>query len=168
MFVLISGSQLEEDPYGLERFTLASRIGLDSTSTGTIDQDLAVQKIGGGTNLTPVGRVEDDAGIVLKINTIGYTNTVLDFDWRTFQAETTDRFRVGYYVGAIPGFTSSDYFDAVSTIYAWSAWTPLLGASSSNTFTHQTYALPNNQSTVWSRSGSTTARATTARSTTWS
>jgi len=126
-------------------------IRLQTASSGSsIDGDLAVQKIGGGTNLTPVGRVEDDAGFAFNINTIGYTSPTLEFDWRTFKIEdSTDRLRAGYFVGNIPAFASSDYYNAVGTIYDWSAWTPLLSGSQSNAFTHQSYALPSNQASVW-------------------
>jgi hypothetical protein len=126
-------------------------IRLQNASSGgsSIDGDLAVQQFGGGSNLTPVGRVEDDAGFAFKINTIGYTGTTLEFDWRTFKAESTDRLRAGYFVGNIPAFESSDYFNAISTAYDWPAWTPLLSGSASNSFTHQSYALPNDQASVW-------------------
>lgn len=66
---------------------------------GSIDSDLAIQKYGGGSNMSHTGRVEGDAGMLFQLNTVGYANVALSFDWRTFQAETNDRFVVGYYVG---------------------------------------------------------------------
>lgn len=115
---------------------------------GTIDQDLAVQRIGGGPNLTPVGRFEDEAGLAFQVNTIGMTSSTLDFDWRTFSASGADRLRAGYFVGDIPAFATSNYFDARSTPYAWANWTPLLSGKN-DVFQHATYALPANQASVW-------------------
>jgi len=120
----------------------------DPSNTGTIDGDLAVQAIGGLLNLTPVGRFEDEAGLAFQINTIGMTSSTLDFDWRTFLAAGEDRLRVGYYVGEIPAFGSSNYFDARSTPYAWANWTELL-AGKNDIFQHASFALPDNQASVW-------------------
>ena len=119
------------------------------SGSGTIDSDLAVQKVGGSGNNTPVGRFEDDAGIVLRINTTGYENVNLTFDWRTFLAETTDRFTVGYHVGDNLGFDTgaNRYRDLTGT---WStSWTQLLSASANNYFTTQSFALPDNVGPVY-------------------
>lgn len=80
---------------------------------GTIDQDLAVQKCGDftgfncqngvGGNATPVGRMEDEAGLLFRIES-GFTDVNLSFDWRTFSVSTNDRFVAGYYVGDDLGF----------------------------------------------------------------
>jgi hypothetical protein len=58
------------------------------TGNGTIDQDLAVQKFGGGSNSSHTGRAEDDAGLMLHISTLNMDSVSLSFDWRTFLAET--------------------------------------------------------------------------------
>ncbi len=118
------------------------------SNSGTINNDLAVQRYGSSANLTPVGRFEDEAGLVFQVNTIGMTNTLLDFDWRTFSASGADRLRVGYFVGAIPAFASSDFFDARSTPYAWSNWTPLLSGKN-DVMQHANFALPDNQASIW-------------------
>jgi hypothetical protein len=118
------------------------------SSGGSLDADIAVQALGGVTNLTPVGRVEDEAGIVFQISTVGFTNSTLDFDWRTFLASGSDRLRVGYFVGDIPAFAGSDYFDARGTAYAWSSWTPLL-AGKGDFFSHASFALPDGVASLW-------------------
>ena len=118
------------------------------TTGGSLDGDLAVQKQGSSTNLTPVGRVEDEAGIVFEINTVGYSGVTLEFDWRTFQVSGVDRLRAGYYVGDIPAFASSDYFDALLTAYAWPAWTPLLSGKG-DTFHHESFSLPSGKPSLW-------------------
>lgn len=118
------------------------------TSGGALDGDLAVQKLGGGTNLTPVGRVEDEAGIAFQINTVGFTTATLDFDWRTFLVSGSDRLRAGYFVGNIPAFATSDYFDARGTAYAWPSWTALLSGKS-DSFHHATYELPTGAASLW-------------------
>jgi len=124
-------------------------IRFDNPSTaGSIESDLAVQQIGGLLNPTPVGRFEDEAGLAFQINTIGMTGSTLDFDWRTFSATGTDRLRAGYYVGEIPAFSSSSTFDARSTAYAWANWTALLSGKN-DIFQHATYALPDNQASIW-------------------
>lgn len=68
---------------------------------GTINSDLAVQKLGRGSNNTHTGRIEDNAGMLFRVNTVGYANDTLRFDWRAFRAETADRFVVGYYIGSL-------------------------------------------------------------------
>jgi hypothetical protein len=123
-------------------------IRFDDPTSGTIDQDLAVQQFGGILNLTPVGRVEDEAGLVFQVNTIGMTSSTLDFDWRTFSATGEDRLRAGYFVGDIPAFATSNTFDARGTAWAWANWTPLLSGKN-DVFQHATYALPANQASIW-------------------
>ncbi len=118
------------------------------TSGNSLDGDLAVQRIGGGWNQTPVGRVEDEAGMAFRIDTVGYQSATLEFDWRTFLVSGADRLRVGYFVGNIPGFATSDYFDARGTPYAWSNWTPLL-AGKGDTMVHATYSLPVGAASLW-------------------
>jgi hypothetical protein len=69
---------------------------------GTIDQDLAVQQAGGGGNSTPVGRNEDEAGLLFKVSTLGFSDVDFSFDYRTFSASGGDRLRVGYLIGDLP------------------------------------------------------------------
>lgn len=137
---------------------------------GTINSDLAIQKFGGGSNNTHTGRVEDDAGMLFKIDTTGKNNVNLSFDWRTFLTGTKDRFVVGYHVGSITGFgtctgegeagcfadltTSLPFYtnqnDLTPTLTG--NWTQLLRASQNNSWTNQSYTLgndANNQSEVW-------------------
>jgi hypothetical protein len=70
---------------------------------GRIDQDIGVQEFGGGNNNgyngTHVGLIEDDAGLMFRIDTTGFENVTLSFDWRTFRAGSGDRFVAGYFVG---------------------------------------------------------------------
>ncbi len=96
---------------GADEFWYAGRF--EYFDNGTINQDIAVQKCGDYTgsnchlgspgNNTPVGRVEDEAGILFRIDS-GYTDIMLSFEWRTFSAGTNDRFVAGYYVGDDLGF----------------------------------------------------------------
>jgi hypothetical protein len=124
-------------------------IRFETPSSGSsLDGDLAVQKVGGATNLTPVGRVEDEAGMAFRIDTVDYQSATLEFDWRTFLVSGADRLRVGYFVGDIPGFASSDYFDARGTPYAWANWTPLLEGKG-DVIQHASYSLPVGASSLW-------------------
>ncbi len=118
---------------------------------GTINQDLAVQQFGGGSNSTPVGRMEDEAGLVFEISTLGMVSTSLSFDWRTFSASGADRLRAGYYVGDIPAFNSGDFLVATSGTYAWSNWIEFtLDPASGQTTTWQFegFALPSGVANV--------------------
>lgn len=138
---------------------------------GTIDSDFAIQKIGGGSNMSHTGRVEDDAGQLFRINTTGLTSVTLSFDWRTFQADSGDRIVVGYHVGSIGGFgpcTGNGEAGCFADLRADSAtplpwyttdggstltgnWNQLLSASASNSWIHQSYTLTlaNNAPEVW-------------------
>lgn len=142
-------------------------------NNGSIDSDLAIQKFGGPltTNNTHTGRVEDDAGMLFKINTTGMNNVNLSFDWRTFLTiNNKDRFVVGYHVGSIAGFgpctgegEAGCFADLRTTLPFYTNqndlnpaltgnWTQLLRAGWNNAWTNQSYTLgndANNQSEVW-------------------
>lgn len=144
----------------------------ETPDNGSINDDLAIQKFGGflTTNNTHTGRVEDDAGMLFKIDTTGLSSVNLSFDWRTFLTSTNDRFVVGYHVGPIAGFGTcsgegeAGCFADLRTSLPWYTdqndlnptatgnWTQLLRASQSNSWTNQSYTLgndANNQSEVW-------------------
>lgn len=136
--------------------------------SGTIDQDLAVQKCGDYTgyncqlgspgNNTPVGRFEDEAGLLFRIDA-GYTDITLDFDWRTFSADTLDRLVVGYHVGDDLGFdTGSNRFrDFITDDFGgnnaaaeawWAAeWTEIVRGKN-GTFQHVSESLPDD-AVIW-------------------
>jgi hypothetical protein len=123
----------------------------DGTASG-IDADLFIQQYGdsfdgqSGINNTPVGRFEDDAGLILQISTVGFLDAQLDFDWRTFDTGSGDLVKVGYYASASPiSFTSYNgggYLDARTGTYRWSNWTQLMSDGQQGTFEHETFALP--------------------------
>lgn len=118
-----------------------------------------MQQFGGflTSNNTHTGRVADDAGLLFKISTTGYSSVNLSFNWRTFLAETTDRIVVGYHNGPISVFGFCDgngstgcYADLRMGSNSWtSGWTELLRASASNRWNSQNYALTPGQSEVW-------------------
>ena len=129
-------------------------------------QDVGVQKFGGSTNATPVGIAEDDAGLLARISTLGYTGITLSFDWRTFSANSGDELVVGYFVGdllgTVPGSlqsTSTRSLDLRTTAdggmdggWNWTAgWTELLRDGPSDSFTHEMFNLTgaDNQANVW-------------------
>jgi hypothetical protein len=117
-----------------------------------MDADLFVQRYGdsfdgtGPGNQTPVGRFEDDAGLILQISTVGFLDAQLDFDWRTFDTGSGDLVKVGYYASASPiSFTSYNgggYLDARTGTYRWSQWTELMSDGQQGSFEHETFALP--------------------------
>jgi hypothetical protein len=129
----------------------------EAPDSGTIDSDLAVQKVGGGTpsNSTPVGRAEDDAGLLFHVSTLNLEDATLEFDWRTFLADTGDRLKVGYYIGTLT-FDANRFHDwyadfgQVGAENWWAnSWTQLLSASANNNFTHQSYPLPIGEADIW-------------------
>jgi hypothetical protein len=142
----------------------------ETPDSGSIDSDLAVQQYGGGSNPTHTGRFEDDAGLLLRLDTTGMSNIQLSFDWRTFLVGTSDRLVVGYHVGSISQFGTctgqgeSGCFADLRTALPFYTnqndlnptptgnWTQLLRASYSNAWTSQSYTLAptvENQSEVW-------------------
>ena len=124
----------------------------DSTCSGaSLDCDVAVQKAGGGTNPTPVGRTEDDVGLLFSIDTTDLVDVVLSFDWRTFSATSGDQLVVGYYLGDIPAsvFGSARSADLRFTAYSWANWVELDRQNAHDNFTHQVFDLPEDAGTVW-------------------
>ena len=142
----------------------------ETPDNGTIDQDLAIQQYGGDSNNTHTGRVEDDAGLLFKLDTTGLDAITLSFDWRTFLVSTTDRFVVGYHVGPIAGFGActgegeAGCFADLRTTLPWYTnqndlnptltgnWSQLLRASKSDPWQDESFLLPDaveNQSEVW-------------------
>lgn len=139
---------------------------LGSGSAASIASDLAVQRFGDASglacfsgNCTPTGRVEDDAGLLFKVNTTNMTGITLDFDWRTFSTSTNDKVVVGYRVGSIAEFGTCTgageagcFADLRTGTNSWSAgWTELMRDGSQGTFTHETFVLTgaDNASEVW-------------------
>lgn len=133
----------------------------------SIDSDLSVQYNGGGTNTTHTGRVADDAGMLFRISTVGYSSVNLSFDWRTYLAETTDRIVVGYHVGSIADF-GSDFAGSAcagngengcyadlrsaytSSANSWTTgWTELMRDSASNSWNSENFGLAAGESEVW-------------------
>jgi hypothetical protein len=124
----------------------------DSTcSGGSINCDLAVQKIGGGSNSTPVGRFEDDAGILFRVDTTNWQDIFVSYQWRTFRAESMDELVAGYFVGDIPlsVFGSDLTADLISTPYGWPNWVEMDRDAAHSTWTTQSFALPSNVGPVW-------------------
>jgi len=126
--------------------------GVSMGTAGSIDADVAVQRYGdsfngtGPGNQTPVGRFEDDAGLIFQISTVSFTSATLDFDWRTFSTTTGDLVRVGYFASATPisfmSFNGGGYLDARTGTYAWSNWTELMADGQQGSFEHESFSLP--------------------------
>lgn len=133
---------------------------------GAVWQDVGSQYFGGGGNSTQVGLVEDDAGLLIRIDTTGFTDISIDFDWRTFSAGSGDKFVFGYYIGDLMGDTPGSQFDASSRSFnlqnlahdpadgadgAWNwdpqnsgnagDWIELMRASANSTFTSVNFDL---------------------------
>jgi hypothetical protein len=134
---------------GASEFWFGARFG----GSGSIDADLAIQQYGGGANETHVGRVSHDAGMVLRIDTTGYENVNLSFIWRTFQAESPDRFTVGYHVGDDLGFAPvgpNRFLTLTSGPGAWSSgWTQLLSGSAGSTWRSKSSVLPSDAGPIY-------------------
>lgn len=122
-----------------------------------ISEDVGVQSIGGSGNNTPVGRAGDDAGIVLRLDLTGLTNVTLDYDWRTFLGDTSDRAVVAYYQGDGLGLPNGvyDWFNdpnfgggvmdrdgATGNSWYQDNWTELMRAMKDDSFKHENFNLP--------------------------
>jgi hypothetical protein len=118
---------------------------------GGVGCDLAVQKFGGRSNPTPVGRFADDAGLLFSVDTTGLAQVMLSFDWRTFSASSADQLVAGYFVGDIPlsAFGKDRTADFLSGPYAWASWTTLIVENAHDAFTHHVFSLPANAGTLW-------------------
>ncbi len=122
---------------------------------GTINSDLAVLRMTDPDpvlNNNPVGWFEDGAGIALRIDTTGYQNVNLSFDWRTVFASGHDRFVVGYHVGDDLGLdTSANRFRDLRTgPGAWNnGWVELMSSMPNNTFRSEDFLLPDNAGPVY-------------------
>jgi hypothetical protein len=117
---------------------------------------VGVQEIGGTlggiANNTPLGMFEDDAGLLLNVSTLGYSNITLSFDWRTFNAESADKVTVGYFVGTLPTFAPDRTLDLTSGAYSWSHWNQLMSQQGGGVWhLGQTLdlTLADNASSVW-------------------
>jgi len=139
----------------------AARFGAPETDW---DCDLAVQEHGGSGNNTPVGRFEDQAGLLFAVDTTGLTDVLLSFDWRTFAAPAGDQSVVGYFVGSSPFPTieptlsgageHSDHDDCKNQRCDLPSvdpdlFTELLRVDVHSNFTHHEFALPSNVGIVW-------------------
>jgi hypothetical protein len=127
-------------------------------------KDVGVQRFGSLNNLTPVGRAGDDAGLVLRLDLTDLVDVTLDFDWRTFSADSRDKFVVAYYQGDGTEFQPEglgdpngyydwyndpelgggvmDLDDGAANSWYEENWVELLRASPRDTFKHQQYVLP--------------------------
>lgn len=161
---------------GAQEIWYAARF--QAPNDGGVGSDLAVVDTGGGSNDTNVGRFEDDAGLLFKLNTTSLDGVTLSFDWGTAKTQNTDKLLVvGYHVGSISGFGSctgngeagcfADLQAGSTTPLPWYTtessstltgnWTQLLSGnssvnSSSEDWQSASFLLPDaveNQSEVW-------------------
>lgn len=129
---------------GASEFWYAARF---ETGAEAMVADLGVQKWGSGRNETPVGRFEDDGGLIFRIDTTGYSQIVLEFDWRTFAAASDGRFTVGYHVGDNLGIDKTT--NRTTTQQDWSQWVELLRRTPLDNFEHKSFNLPGNVGPIW-------------------
>lgn len=91
-------------------------VRFEHPDNGSIQKDVGVQKYGGGSNWTHTGAVKDDAGLMLTLDTTGFENISLSFDWRTFYDGSyyePDELVVGYFVGDVTAGLPSSRVDGV-------------------------------------------------------
>ncbi len=138
----------------------------EAHDNGATWQDVGSQAIGGGSNPSQVGLVEDDAGLLIRVDTSGMTDITIDFDWRTFSADSGDKFIFGYYIGDLMADVPGAQFDAATRSFnlqntdhdpgngvdgAWNwdpqnlgnagDWIELMRAGASNTWSPATFSL---------------------------
>ncbi len=112
---------------------------------GTIRSDIGMRKKGNNR----FAQFKDDAGILINVSTLNYTDVILDFNWRTKGTERNDRFRAGWFDGIITGFDSYRVKDLTSGPASWSNWTELLAGTPTSDWQYTSYSLPSNQSNLW-------------------
>ncbi|MBT8042621.1 MAG: hypothetical protein KJN98_05580, partial [Pontiella sp.] len=138
-----------QGPKGSDEIWYGGRF--EQPDNGTINQDLAVQEIGGSGNWSPVGRFEDEAGLLFDIGT-GYRDITLSFDWRTYSADPCDHLVAGYYIGDLGfddgpnrfrDFYADDFGGNHNAAVNWwdSEWTELVRGRN-NCFMHESFTLP--------------------------
>lgn len=141
----------QQGPNGSDEVWYGARF--EAHYDGTIEQDIAVND--GAYPYSPYGRVEDEAGLLFKIDP-GYEDITLSFQWRTHNLEATDCLKVTYYVGNDLGFSSSNRIQDFVAIQGghnqavtWygNNWTDLLVCSNNpNTWTPESLSLPDSDS----------------------
>lgn len=138
---------------GASESWFAARFGAPETD---FDCDLAIQESGGSGNKTPVGRFEDQAGLLFAVDTTGLTDVLLSFDWRTFAAPSGDQSVVAFFVGESPfdgaGLAGEPCeHDGCSDLASLDPglFTELLRVDVHSDFTHHEFALPSGAGIVW-------------------
>ena len=129
----------------------------ETPDNGTVPQDVG----GAGSRTNAFALVEDDAGLLFQVDTRGYTNITLTFDWRTYSAYSNDRFVAGYYVGDLAndagGFDSNRSIDLRGNGNPWnwnstnSNWNELMRARDNYYWNSESFSLTlaGNQADVW-------------------
>lgn len=156
---------------GAKEIWYGARFEGDGATGASVSGDLAVQNYGSinrhddpNRNYTHVGRFEDDAGLVFRISTTGYTNVQLGFDWRTYNVESTDVVRVGYRLSN-PGFgtctgsgESGCLADLRSGAGQWTSWTEFTLSDAAtagsprgnnNSWLHESFLMPAGAAEIW-------------------
>ena len=120
---------------------------------GQIIDDVVVRQVGGAQ----YARFEDEAGIILKIDTTGYISIDLEFDWFLHEVSSSDRLVAGWYSGPIDfvtdPFDSSQNDDMVRNFWdngpSWAgSWTEIHRANVSS-WTTSAYTPPTGQSELY-------------------
>ena len=117
-----------------------------SPGGGTIQSDIA------RSNIVPTdsfGRFRDGAGILVKVSTAEYDNIRFNFDWRTDEAPSSNKFKAGWFDGDITGFNGSRTKDLTSGPESWGNWNQLLDGSPIDTFTSEGFGLPSGKPNLW-------------------
>ncbi|MEX2015579.1 MAG: PEP-CTERM sorting domain-containing protein [Candidatus Hydrogenedentales bacterium] len=121
----------------------------------SIDDDLAVQKWGGGSNNSHTGRVSDSAGMLFHISTVGLDSVSMSYDWRTFLASGNSRLKVGYFVGNLSGHLEvgliPDFanFQSEFGVNWWSDEWVQTTSGQSNSWQSKSVSLPAGEADVW-------------------
>ena len=153
---------------GADNDWYGARFGADNG--GPIVTDVAVQSNAGPGHFDPVARFEDDTGILIDVDTTNVTDLEISFDWRMFNASTTDRVVFGYFVGDLldtvmgeglydSGSRSMDLRNVSpddDAVWSWgnaeSGWHEVVSASGVSGFTTLSFNLPEeveNEEHVW-------------------
>lgn len=133
--------------------------GRFASGSGTINSDLSVWRLPTVyPNNVTFGQFQDDAGLLFRVSTLGVSNPILSFEWKTHNTESNDRLVAGYYVGTVdfvndtsdgPNDNRVHRFNQDGPTWNGGGWVELLRSRNETSWTKSVYALPGNQPEVW-------------------
>lgn len=153
------------DPNTADETWFAGRF--EAFDNNPLSSDLIVRYVPGVNINGNYFRMEDEAGILFNISTVGWTNVTLSYNWRTHLTENGDRLKVGYTTNNGDGvldyfdtsgngdrdrdFLNEDFGGVHNDAVAWwdDNFTTLLFDTHEPSWKFETHSLPANTPSIW-------------------